>query len=136
MDISLGLRSLLFVGGFVISSCALIDTYVDAPGVDIERIATTTGSIASASFMEDRYGFYLRGSVRPRSINKMPLSGHIDIAITGPDGASTKCMTTRHRNPPRKVRRPFFVRFEKLPEPGSVVRVWHHGGAIHNGCVT
>ncbi len=131
-----GYLRVLFIGSAIFtSSCALMDHYVDAPGIKVERIQTRFAYISSANFWKGRNGYYLRGSVIPRAINKMPLSGHIDVAIVAPNGSSTTCFTMRHRNPPRQVRKPFFIRFEKLPEPGSIVRLRHHRSAIHEGCV-
>ncbi len=136
MDYANSLRLLVVGTAFVISSCALIDTYVVAPGVSIERIQTRKARIVSASLWEDRSGIYLRGKVIPMAMNKMPLYGHIDVSITPPSGSSTTCITARHRNLPRRVSRPYFVRIGNLPEAGSVVRVWHHHNAIHDGCVS
>lgn len=129
------LALIITMGALCTSSCALIPVYVSDPNVEIELLSTRTGRIVSAGFWEDRYGVSLRGEFTLTPISRSPLAGHIDIAITAPDGLSTECRKARNRNRPRRVRKPYSFRFEALPAPGSVVRMWHHAGATHGYCI-
>lgn len=128
------LQLIVSSGAFSVSSCAWIPSYVSEPGVTIERMATPSGRVSSAHFWEDRRGFALRGEITPQPITKGPMGGHVDIAITSPNGDSTTCTTTRQRINARHVRKPFSIRFDELPAPGSVVQLKHHKSANHEDC--
>ena len=128
-------RQFIAIGGaFLVSSCAWIPSYVSEPGVTIERVTTSSGRVSSAHFWKDRKGFALRGEITPQPITKGPMGGHVDIAITSPNGDSTTCTTTRQRINARHVRKPFSIRFDELPAPGSVVQLKHHKSANHEDC--
>ncbi len=118
----------------LLPACALMDTYIEAPGVAVEPRATSRARIAGTSFIVSGGGTYLRGRVVPRATNRMPLFGHIDIEITGPGDSDTACVTARHSSFPRRIVRSFYARLPAMPTPGSVVRVWHHDSAMHSGC--
>ncbi len=124
----------VIAAAFLVSSCAWVPSYVSEPGVTIERMTTSSGCVSSANFWEDRKGFALRGEITPQPITKGPMGGHVDIAITAPDGESTECRTTRQRIGVRDVRKQFSIRFDVLPTPGSVVQIKHHDSANHDGC--
>jgi len=126
---------LIAIGGALLaSSCAWIPSYVSEPGVTIERVTTSSGRVSSAHFWEDRKGFALRGEITPQPITKGPMGGHVDFAITSPDGESTACTTIRQKIAVRHVRKPFSLRFDELPAPGSVVQIKHHDGVDHESC--
>lgn len=128
-------RPLIVIGGSLLtSSCAWIPSYVSEPGVTIERVTTSSGRVSSAHFWEDRKGFALRGEITPQPITKGPIGGHVDIAVSSRDGESTACTTTRQQIRVRHVRKPFSIRFDELPAPGSVVQVKHHDGVDHESC--
>jgi len=74
----------------------------------------------------------LRGEITPQPITKGPMGGHVDIAITSPNGDST---TTRQRMAARHTRKPYSFHFQQIPSPGSVVRVLYHEHSRDHGCV-
>ncbi|MCH9674373.1 MAG: hypothetical protein K0U93_23240 [Gammaproteobacteria bacterium] len=128
-------RLLIAIGGLLLaSSCAWIPSYVSEPGVTIERVTTSSGRVSSAHFWEERTSFALRGEITPQPITKGPMGGHVDVAVTAPDGVNTECSTTRQRIGVRHVRKQFSIRFDELPALGSVVRVKHHNSANHEDC--
>ena len=124
----------VIAAAFLVSSCAWVPSYVSEPGVTIERVTTSSGRVSSAHFWEDRKGFALWGEITPQPFTRGPMRGHVDIAITAPDGESTECTTTRQRIGVRHVRKQFLIRFDVVPAPGSVVQIKHHDSANHDGC--
>lgn len=120
----------------ILSSCALSSSYVQDPGIDIERISTRTARIVSAGFWLDGERPSLRGEVVSEPVSKGPLFGHLDVEIAAPGQASVTCLTARARHRPRRVRKPYSVPLNALPPPGSTVRVWHHRSAAHTTCAS
>ena len=63
------IAGLLLLTGILISpSCALYDPYVDALGVEFERISSDSANIVSAHFRANRSTIYLACSVIPQAI--------------------------------------------------------------------
>lgn len=127
-------RALFLTGILLLSACALIERQIDAPSVIVERIQTETATIRSAYFVEYRNNIYLAGYVAAKWSSRNSLFGHVHAAITAPDGADILCTIARHRNPLRQFRKPFRAKLERIPEPGSLVRVWHHYDEMHQPC--
>lgn len=115
--------------------CASIATLAHDTGVRIEPISNESGRIRSPGFWTDADGISLRGDVLPSSAGQSPLVGHIDIAITVPDGSNTVCTTTPLITDRRYGGSGFSQPFVSLPPRGSRVRVWYHSvTATHNDC--
>jgi len=119
------------------SGCANVATLAHDTGVRIEPISNESGRIRSPGFWTDADGISLRGDVLPGSAGQSPLVGHIDIAITVPDGSNTVCtitpLITDRRYEGSRFNRPFV----SLPPRGSRVRVLYHAvTAAHDDCAT
>ena len=129
--------TLLLVGVLMTSACVSVPTFVHDSGVRIVPISNESGRIRSPGFWTDRDGISLRGDVLPGSAGQSPLVGHIDIAITVPDGSNTVCtmtpLITDRRYEGSRFNRPF----ASMPPRGSRVRVWYHSvTASHDDCAT
>lgn len=135
MTFQKGLKScLLVLGGGLITSCAWIPAYISEPSVEIERVPTGSGRVASANFWQDGQRVILRGEIIPRPISKSPPGGHVHAAIIGADGQVFECKTTHQRMRPRHVRKPHSMAFDALPAAGGRVQVYHHFSAAHDSC--
>ena len=128
-------RALLFVIIMsLLASCAFIDRVIDTPDISIQRVTTKSGQITSAYLVEYRNQVFLRGRVRGRISSKSTLWGHVDIEIASPSTQGYSCGTARYRNPPHTFRKPFSYWLAVVPEPNTVIRVWHHRDKRHSDC--
>lgn len=128
-------RVLLFVVIMsLLASCAFIDRVIDTPDITIERVTTKSGQITSAYLVEYRNQVFLRGRVRGRIPSKSTLWGHVDVEIASPNAQDYSCGTARYRNPPRTFRKPFSYWLGVVPEPNTIIRVWHHRDKRHSDC--
>tara|TARA_R110002096_G_scaffold195693_1_gene378355 strand:+ start:1990 stop:2409 length:420 start_codon:yes stop_codon:yes gene_type:complete len=122
------------LGVLGLSSCAWIPKYISDPGVEIQTLPASDGRVTSAHFWRDDKGIQLWGEVVGNPVTKGPIGGHVDVAITLPDGEGIECRTTRQRIQPRHTRKPYFLDFDALPPPGSVVTVKHHAAGEQGAC--
>ena len=118
----------------LLASCAFIDRVIDTPDISIQRVTTKSGQITSAYLVEYRNQVFLRGRVRGRISSKSTLWGHVDIEIASPSTQGYSCGTARYRNPPHTFRKPFSYWLAVVPEPNTVIRVWHHRDKRHSDC--
>jgi len=118
----------------ILSACALIPTFVEAPDVQIEKLSTPTVRVISASLWRYRSQLSLRGEVVARSTGKSPLRGHLDISISRPNREDASCLTTRQGLGARRVRKSYYVELDAMPPPGSLIQVWHHPTSRHESC--
>ena len=70
------------------------------------------------------------GTARPRWSDLLIL-GHVDIAVTGPDGTVLEAQHVPYRDkaPGKRPSARFRAIFPAVPPPGSVIHVRHHVGA-------
>lgn len=128
--------SLTLFGLGIASSCALISTYVEAPDVEINTVSSTTVLVISAGLWMTGKRLSLQGLVRSRPSSRVPVPGHIDIAITSSNRQNTTCLITRVKPRRHLFRKPYVVHLNEKPKPGSEIRVWHHLAAMHTACAS
>ncbi len=129
---------LIFAATLGMSSCSSL---VKQFPFDIEKVSTSSGEIWEADIQTDNTSVYLYGRLLFESD-----PGHLDASIITPDG-SINCMSQNfttgshapsypagYKQPSRHSHKRFQLHLDFLPEAGSLVRVWHHQGAIHQGC--
>ena len=125
------------IGTLVMPACTSIPTRIHDSGVNIQPVSNDSGSIRSAGFWMDRKGVILRGKFSPNPADKIPVTGHIDVSITVPDGSNSVCTTAQLVKDRQYAGNAFVHRFVSLPPRGSFVRVWHHPvTAIHSNCAS
>ena len=117
-----------------VSGCALLSIYIQDTGVDIETISTRSARIVSARFYREGEKISLRGEVSSIPISKAPILGHLDIELVSADRTVARCLTVRPRLDHKATRKRYSLKLEAIPEPGSIVRVWHDPARIHISC--
>ena len=126
---------ILLISMLSVSACTSMPTRVHDSGVEIKSVSNDTARLRSVAFWTDRKGISLRGEVLPGPSADALEDGHVDIAITVPDGSSTVC-TSAELYVERTHKDADFARpFVSLPPRKSQVRVWYHAAAMdHDDC--
>lgn len=117
-----------------VSACTNLPTRVHGSGVKIEPVSNETGTVRSAAFWTNSDGISLRGEVALPPTDEGLMTGHIDIAITVPDGSTTVCAVAPLIADRRYGDIVYAHRFVSLPPRGSAIRLWHHASADHQAC--
>lgn len=129
-----GILLIAICGSQLATSCTYMQMRVDEPNVTIERMTTSSGRITFADYYKYRKAYLLRGTIRPVAYTKWAMGGHVDVAVTAPDGVNTECTSVVQDIRGSTWSKPFTIPFDELPAPGSVVQIRHHDSAIHDGC--
>jgi hypothetical protein len=127
------LSVLLTAGGA--SACTSMPSRIHDTGVRIEPISNDGGEIRSVGFWTNDEGIMLRGEVVANAFDNQPLPGHVDVAITVPDGSNTVCTVAEFLEDRQTPVNTYSRRFEALPPEASTVRVAYHAGQSHSDCV-
>jgi hypothetical protein len=124
----------LFAAGNV-SACTSLPSRLHDTGVRIEPVLNDGAEVRSAGFWTNDEGIMLRGEVVANAFDNQPLPGHVDVAITVPDGSNTVCTVAEFLEDRQTPVNTYSRRFEALPPEASKVRVAYHAGQSHSDCV-
>jgi hypothetical protein len=105
--------------------------------VSINTQAPEDLQLSASAYIEDRT-FVISGNARGGSGAPLPLPGHVDIVVMGPDG---QVLATQHVPyqvvpMPRQLRgwyATFRATFATVPPAGAVITLQHHLGAHNSG---
>lgn len=123
----------LLAAGFV-SACASLPYRLHDTGVRLEPISVDGVDIRSVGFWTDDTQILLRGEVIANRSESRSLSGHVDVAITVPDGSNTVCTVAPFEVDRQSPVNIYSRRFETIPPEGSRIRVSYHASQSHSDC--
>ena len=126
--------TILLVAGSV-SACTSLPSRLHDTGVRIEPVLNDGAEVRSAGFWTNDEGIMLRGEVVANAFDIRPLPGHVDVAITVPDGSNTVCTVAEFLEDRQTPVNTYSRRFEALPPESSTVRVAYHASQSHGDCV-
>lgn len=127
------LAALLVAGS--VSACTSLPSRLHDTGVRIEPVLNDGAEVRSAGFWTNDEGIMLRGEVVANALDIQPLPGHVDVAITMPDGSNTVCTVAEFLEDRQAPVNTYSRRFEALPPESSTVRVAYHASQSHGDCV-
>ena len=124
----------LFAAGSM-SACTSLPSRLHDTGVRLEPVLNDGAEIRSVGFWTNDEGIMLRGEVVANAFDNRPLPGHVDVAITIPDGSNTVCTVAEFLEDRQTPVNTYSRRFEAVPPEGSTVRVAYHASQSHGDCV-
>jgi len=124
----------LFAAGSM-SACTSLPSRLHDTGVQIEPVLNDGAEVRSVGFWTNDEGIMLRGEVVANAFDNRPLPGHVDVAITIPDGSNTVCTVAEFLEDRQTPANTYSRRFEAVPPQGSTVRVAYHASQSHGDCV-
>jgi hypothetical protein len=117
------------------SACTSLPSRLHDTGVRIEPVLNDGAEVRSVGFWTNDEGIMLRGEVVANALDDQPLPGHVDVAITVPDGSNTVCTVAEFLEDRQTPVNTYSRRFEAVPPEGSTVRVSYHASQSHGDCV-
>jgi hypothetical protein len=124
----------LFAAGSM-SACTSLPSRLHDTGVRLEPVLNDGAEVRSVGFWTNDEGIMLRGEVVANAFDNRPLPGHVDVAITVPDGSNTVCTVAEFLEDRQTPVNTYSRRFEAVPPEGSTVRVAYHASQSHGDCV-
>ena len=124
----------LFAAGSM-SACTSLPSRLHDTGVRIEPVLNDGAEVRSVGFWTNDEGIMLRGEVVANAFDNRPLPGHVDVAVTVPDGSNTVCTVAEFLEDRQTPVNTYSRRFEAVPPEGSTVRVAYHASQSHGDCV-
>lgn len=123
----------LLAVGFT-SACTSLPYRLHDTGVRLEPTSSDGADIRSVGFWTDDTQILLRGEVIANRNESRSLSGHVDVAITVPDGSNTVCTVAPLEDKRQSPVNTYSRRFESIPPEGSRIRVSYHASPSHPDC--
>lgn len=126
---------IVLVAAGSMSACTSLPSRLHDTGVRIEPVLNDGAEVRSVGFWTNDEGIMLRGEVVANAFDDRPLPGHVDVAITIPDGSNTVCTVAEFLEDRQTPVNTYSRRFEAVPPEGSTVRVAYHASQSHGDCV-